>query len=111
MSAVVTKLDAKFEKKIQKMEALLLHSVCGVHALFRNHEIKQAFQTPLFGLPRTPDLQKKVEALIANLIEQPSLHEKISYLNALDPESHSLIVQTYMEILEGALRNLHPQIH
>jgi len=91
------------------MEALLLHSACGFHALFKNHEIKTALKSQVHQDKREcPQHQKKVESLISNLIEKSSLTEKIGYLNDLDPESYSLIVHTYMEILESALRNLHP---
>jgi hypothetical protein len=91
------------------MEMLLLHSACGFHALFKNHEIKAALKSPFSPEIRScPEHQKKVELLISNLVEKPSLTEKIGYLNDLDPESYSLVVHTYMEILESALRNLHP---
>ena len=109
MSAVLTKLDRQFEKKIQQMETLLLHSACGFHALFKNHEIKTALQNHYPSDKRScPNHQKKVETLISNLVERITLSEKIGYLNDLDPESYSLVVHTYMEILESALRNLHP---
>jgi hypothetical protein len=91
------------------MERLLLHSVCGFHALFKNHEIKAALKNQISPERRScPEHRKKVELLISNLVEKPSLTEKIGYLNNLDPESYSLVVHTYMEILESALRNLHP---
>ena len=110
MSEIVIKSDPHFEKNIQKMEALLLHSVCGVHALFRNHEITSAVRlTPKPS--NAPEHHKRVESLIANLISHNSLHDKVNYLKSLDAESHSLLVHTYLEIVEGAVRNLHPQIH
>lgn len=109
MSGAVTKLDPKFEKKIQQMEILLLHSACGFHALFKNHEIKSALQNHSPGAnPSCPSHKQRVESLISNLVHCSSLNEKIGYLNALDSESYSLVVHTYLEILESALRNLHP---
>lgn len=109
MSAYSSKIDKQFEKKIQQMEMLLLHSACGFHALFKNHEIKKALQNQVLNDKRScPSQQKKIETLISNLVERTSLTEKISYLNELDPESYSLVVQTYLEILESALRHLHP---
>jgi len=91
------------------MEVLLLHSACGFHALFENHEIKKALQNQVVSEKRScPNNQKKIETLILNLVERTSLTEKIGYLNELDPESYSLVVHTYLEILESALRNLHP---
>ena len=109
MSENQGKLDRSFEQKIQQMELLLLHSACGFHALFKNHEIKKALQHQVPFEKRTcPDYQKKIEYLIGNLVEKQSLSEKIGYLNDLDPESYSLIVHTYIEILESALKHLHP---
>lgn len=111
MSAVSSKQDPKFEKKIQQMENLLLHSACGIHALFKNQEIKNAINHKKITVPLAKEDHKKIESLIASLIEQPSLFDKINYLNSLDADSHTLVVHTYLEIIEGALRNMHPQIH
>lgn len=111
MSAILSKQDRLFEKKIQQMENLLLHSACGVHALFKNQEIKNALKHKNLTSPLAQEDHKKVEALIASLIEQPSLFDKINYLRGLDADSHTLVVHTYLEIIEGALRNIHPQIH
>ena len=110
MSESYSKSLENLEKKIQKMEALLLHSACGFHALFKNQDIKQAIQNlNQIGVhPNSSDRRQKIEALIHNLIEQPSLQAKIQYLSKLDQESYSLVVITYLEILESALKNLHP---
>lgn len=93
------------------MENLLLHSASGMHILFKNHEIREALQHSPTQPSNTSEKRKKVEVLISNLIERSSLLEKISYLQDLDPESYSLLVHTYLEIVEGASRNLHPHIH
>jgi hypothetical protein len=109
VSGVLTKLDPKFEKKIEQMEVLLLHSVCGFHILFQNHEIKYALQNQRSLLnEQCPEQRKKVECLISSLVNCSGFKEKRYYLQSLDSESYSLVVQTYLEILDGALKNLYP---
>lgn|GEM_PF-2297369 len=107
----INKNDPSFEKKIQQMELLLLHSVCGYHALFDNQEIIKAVRFSSSQNSNDPNLTKKIEDLIANLVDRKSFNDKVLFLKNLDQESHSLVVLTYLEIVEGALRNLHPLIH
>lgn len=103
-------MSATIEKKIQKMEALLLHSVCGFHVLFHNHQIRQAVHIidQLLTSKDVTETKQKMERLIRNLVNCNSLDEKLGYLNNLDQESRALVVQAYFEILENALRHLHP---
>ncbi|MCS6838954.1 MAG: hypothetical protein NZ480_08915 [Bdellovibrionaceae bacterium] len=103
-------MSATIEKKIQKMEALLLHSVCGFHVLFHNHQIRQALNTLEHVLTKKniSETKKQMEDLIRDLVNCSSLSEKLGYLNNLDQESRALLVHAYFEIIENALKQIHP---
>ncbi len=102
-------MSGSLEQKIQRMEAILLHSLSGIHALFPNQKIKKALQQrpAREPEPNQQELKQRREQLIRQLVECNTLQEKLHFLETLDHESYSLLVEVYLEIIEGALKSSH----
>ena len=97
--------DAKQEKSLERMEALLRQSAMGIHILFENRQIAGALKDQV-GSADFFDLKKMkiVQDVMTELISKPSYIEKLAFINDLNPESYQMLVRTYFHIVENTVR-------
>lgn len=93
------------ETNLERMEALLSHSAMGVHVLFDNDSIAEVLRevkddTDFYSF----DKMKKVQDVMTELITKKTYFEKMSYLQALEPEAYNMLVRAYFHIVENTVR-------
>jgi len=100
------------EKNLESMEALLAHSARGIHILFDNKSLADVLRhvkddADFFNF----DKMKKVQDVMTELIQKPTLFDKISYLKSLEKESFEMVVRAYFHIVESTVRANHDLTH
>jgi hypothetical protein len=96
------------EKKIQKLESLLQQSALGHHLLFDREAIREALASDSQKEVPKADLNTetlaKVQKILNDLIEKPTLLAQQCFIRDLDPESYQLLIRTYFNIVENTVR-------
>lgn len=103
MSKVEVYLD---EQQIISLQSILNQSENGIHVLFENHLIAEAFKKPLteeefFQVENI----KQVQDDILKLLQFRTLLEKRSYISSLSDDEKYRIVRAYFYIIENNLRS------
>lgn len=93
------------EKSLQQMEALLHHSTRGVHILFDNKSIAKILKNPTDNAVFSDvEKAKQVQDVLVDLISQKTYHDKMAFLEKLDPERYEMLIRTYFQIVENTIR-------
>ena len=96
------------EKKIQKLESLLQQSAQGHHLLFDHETIRKALEEESkMSTPRAElnsETLARVQKILNDLIEKPTLIAQQSFIRDLDQESYRLLIRTYFNIVENTVR-------
>ena len=92
------------ESQIQELERFLQQSMIGIHHLFEKDSITEILRTPneetdFFNTENADRIQQ----LMIQLAQCPSLASKKHFLEDLDPESYELVVRTYFQIVDSTL--------
>jgi hypothetical protein len=96
------------EKKIQKLESLLQQSALGHHLLFDHEAIRMALAGDSKTEAPKAELNSgnlaKVQKILNDLIEKPTLLAQQCFIRDLDQESYQLLIRTYFNIVENTVR-------
>lgn len=112
MSAAGTKVPNLEEKNLERMEALLSQSAQGIHVLFENSSIADAFKEvkddkDFYDFEK----MKKVQDVMTELIAKKTYFEKVAYLRSLESDAYQMVVRAYFHIVENTVRANHEFQH
>ena len=95
----------QFEKEhLYELEHLFSQSAKGIHLLFDNGTIADILREPAVSTDYfSPDNVTKVQAVLAEFVEQKSLAQKQIFLRQLPAETFELLVRTYFTIVENSI--------
>jgi hypothetical protein len=87
-----------------QIEYLLYQSTQGFHFIFENSDIARVMKTPTDGKEFfTQENMKKVQGLLTNFLDCPSLEEKRSFLDRLPADDFELLVRAYFQLVDNTI--------
>lgn len=100
------------ELQINNLQSILLQSEFGIHILFENSLIVEAFKQPyseenFFKIENI----KKIQNDILKLLKFKTLNDKRNFINALSLDEQYRIVRAYFYIIENNLRSNQKLLH
>lgn len=91
------------QKQLDQVEYIIEQSTRGFHVLFDNTVIRKAFKNAKEKKLEAEDDSEEgaIEKHIENVILEPTLLAKKTYLENLPPKVFNRVVQTYFSIVEN----------
>jgi hypothetical protein len=87
-----------------QIEYLLYQSTQGFHFIFDNSDIVRVMSEPTNEKEFfTQENMKKVQGLLTNFLDCPSLEEKRSFLDRLPGEDFELLVRAYFQLVDNTI--------
>jgi hypothetical protein len=104
-SALKTKSNAKDgTEHTSQIEYLLHQSTQGLHFMFSNREIAKIMKSPVPSDEfYSTENMEKVQNLLADFLNFPSLSEKKSFLERLPEQDFELLVRAYFQLVENTI--------
>ena len=94
------------QDSLEQLDFLLKQSLKGIHLLFENRDIARILSKPAEE-PEEPfsmEKLKEMQSLLTDFISQESLQDKLDFLEDLDEDCYSMLVQTYFNLLESSIK-------
>ena len=92
------------QERLDQIEYLLTQSTKGVHLLFDRDTLINTLQEPIEARDYFSfDNLNKVQTILAEMIQQPTIAEKRHYLSTLEDDAYELFVRTYFNIVENTV--------
>lgn len=106
--AVKAKASAKANQdkgiNTEQIEYLIHQSTMGIHFLFNRRDVARVMMTPtdekeFFTLKN----MERVQGILTNFLEKPSLHAKELFLDSLSAVEQDLIIRAYFHLVENTI--------
>jgi hypothetical protein len=96
--------QAADQDHLHQIEYLLYQSTQGHHFIFDNSEIARVYSRSadhqeLF----TAETKDKIQNLLTELLNRPTMLEKRAFLEQLSSEDHELLMRAYFELVETTI--------
>ena len=92
------------QERLDQIEHLLTQSTKGVHLLFDRDTLVNTLQEPINSRDYFNfDNLNKVQNILTEMIQQPTIAEKKHYLSTLEDDAYELFVRTYFNIVENTV--------
>ena len=92
------------QERLDQIEYLLTQSTKGIHLLFDRDTLVSTLQEPVkSGDYFNFDNLNKVQNILTEMIQQPTIAEKRHYLSTLEDDAYELFVRTYFNIVENTV--------
>ena len=99
-------------ERLDQIEYLLYQSTNGIHLLFEKDSLRETLKIPVDAKKYfTFDNLNRVQDILAEMIKQPTIEDKISYLSSLEGDAYELLVRTYFNIVENTVLERNPNRH
>ena len=91
-------------ERLKEIEYLLIQSTKGIHLLFDKDTLRNKLQDPMrTDQYLTRENIQKVQGILTEMIQQPTLEKKKYYLSTLEEEAYDLFIRTYFNIVENTV--------
>lgn len=91
-------------ERFEEIECILVQSTKGIHLLFDKDTLRSKLQdAKKVEHYLTKENIQKVQGIIIEMIQQPTLEKKKYYLSTLEEDSYDLFVRTYFNIVENTV--------
>ena len=92
------------QERLDQIEYLLTQSTKGVHLLFDRDTLVNTLQESINSRDYFNfDNLNKVQNILTEMIQQPTIAEKRHYLSTLKDDDYELFVRTYFNIVENTV--------
>jgi hypothetical protein len=92
------------DPSLTQIEYLLHQSTQGIHFMFERNEIVRVLSQPTDDQDFfTFDNMGKVQDMLTQFLERPTIGEKRSFLERLTPEEHELLIRAYFHLVENTI--------
>ena len=102
------------QDRLDQIEYILTQSTNGIHLLFDKDTLRDTLQEPAPEAAKeyfSPDNLNKVQNILTEIIQQPTIAKKKHYLSTLDDDTYELFVRTYFNIVENTVLTSNPNQH
>ncbi|MCM2281356.1 MAG: hypothetical protein NDI61_05855 [Bdellovibrionaceae bacterium] len=94
----------KDDTSLAQIEYLLHQSTQGIHFIFDRAEIVRVLSQHQDDQDFfTFDNMGKVQQMLTQFLERPTISEKRSFLERLSPEEHALLIRAYFHLVENTI--------
>lgn len=91
-------------ERLEEIEYLVIQSTKGIHLLFDKDTLRTKLQDPMRSdQDLTRENIQKVQGILMEMIQQPTLERKKYYLSTLEEDSYDLFIRTYFNIVENTV--------